>query len=151
MNRINNDQLASTMNGNQEIREKIEALAQTEPRYRKEAFLFICQAVTFVNREMKGRTSHAHVDSQTLLEGFCQLALLEFGPLALDVLAYWGIESSEDVGNLVFALVDKKILRASPNDSPADFAGAQDFHRTLLEPFADEYTNADFGDWSVII
>ncbi len=138
------------MSDNQEIKEKIEALARAEPRYRKEAFLFVCQAVAFVNREIKGRTRHSHVSSQALLDGFYRLALQEFGPLALDVLAHWGIEKTEDLGNLVFALADSKILRTSPDDSPADFACNQDLNRIFLEPFANEYFYADFGDWPVI-
>jgi uncharacterized repeat protein (TIGR04138 family) len=42
---------------------------------------------------------------------------------ALDLLAEWRLRSSEDVGRVIYAMVDAGLLKTSPQDSPADFDG----------------------------
>ena len=40
------------------------------------------------------------------------VALERFGPLARTVLEHWGIHATEDLGDIVFALVEDKVIRA---------------------------------------
>ena len=55
------------------------------------------------------------------MEGFCEYALLQFGPLAGEVLENWGVRSGPDVGNIVYNMIGMKILSASSEDSQSDF------------------------------
>jgi uncharacterized repeat protein (TIGR04138 family) len=62
-----------------------------------------------------------HISGPELAEGARSLALEQYGPLARTVLEFWGIHSTEDLGEIVFALVDAGILVAEPQDRPEDF------------------------------
>lgn len=59
--------------------------------------------------------------------GFCNLwcarARKTFGTSAAAMLRSWGITSSDDIGQIVYALVALGWIEASNNDSPADFNG----------------------------
>ncbi len=59
--------------------------------------------------------------------GFCQLfrrrVLSEFGKSSASVLKSWGLHGSQELGQIVFALVAAGRLDASPEDSFDDFLG----------------------------
>jgi uncharacterized repeat protein (TIGR04138 family) len=57
--------------------------------------------------------------------------LERFGPLARTVLEHWGIHSTEDLGEIVFALVEAGILVAESHDRPQDFRGLFDFEEAF--------------------
>ena len=59
------------------------------------------------------------------------LALERFGPMARIVLGHWGIHATEDVGDVVFALVEQGILIKRDEDSLNDFAGVFDFEEAF--------------------
>jgi len=59
------------------------------------------------------------------------LALERFGPMARIVLEHWGICATEDVGGVVFALVEQGILIKQPEDRPEDFADVFDFEEAF--------------------
>jgi uncharacterized repeat protein (TIGR04138 family) len=43
------------------------------------------------------------------------------------VLEYWGVTSTADLGDIVFALVETGLLMSQPGDSRLDFVGVFDF------------------------
>jgi uncharacterized repeat protein (TIGR04138 family) len=75
------------------------------------------------------------VSAAELLDGFRQLALKEFGPMAMTVLEYWRITSSEDIGNMVFALIGAGVFGKTDSDTPEDFHQALNFHAAFVAPF----------------
>ena len=44
---------------------------------------------------------------------------------------HWGIHSTRDVGSVVFALVEQKILTTQDGDCPEDFADVFDFEEAF--------------------
>jgi len=52
---------------------------------------------------------------------------------AKELLAEWGIRASEDLGRIVYALVDAGMLRAEPNNSVRDFDGLFRLETLLAE------------------
>jgi len=68
-----------------------------------------------------------HVSGRQLCLGLRDLAVHQFGGLARLVLSRWGIESTEDFGRVVFALVDAGLLRKTADDTLEDFRGVYDF------------------------
>src|SRR5215204_640282 len=50
---------------------------------------------------------------------------------AREVLDQWHVRSSEDVGAIIFALVDAKFLKSSPGDTPDSFNGLFTFEDLL--------------------
>ena len=65
------------------------------------------------------------------MEGVRRLAMEQFGPLARTVLEYWGIHSTDDLGEIVFDLVDMGVLVKNPRDRPEDFADVFDFEEVF--------------------
>jgi uncharacterized repeat protein (TIGR04138 family) len=56
-----------------------------------------------------------------LLRGLVRLARQEFGVLGPTVFREWGVLTGEDVGRIVFRLVDCGELSARPEDTLEDF------------------------------
>jgi len=117
--------------------EVVEQVVVKDPRYAKEAYMFLKEALEFTIKQRKRGKSEAgsHVDASELLDGFRQLALKEFGPMVMTVLEYWGIALSDDVGNMVFNLIDAGVFGKTESDNVEDFRGALDFRAAFEEPF----------------
>jgi uncharacterized repeat protein (TIGR04138 family) len=69
----------------------------------------------------------AHITGQELLEGVRQLARDQFGLMAITVLRRWGVTCTEDIGRMVFELVERGEMRKTDRDSLDDFVGVYDF------------------------
>ncbi len=102
----------------------IDALRSQHPAYHETAYLFVLSGLHHtIDRLAEPR----HITGQELAEGCRDLALERYGPLARSVLAFWGIRSTRDLGQVVFALVDCGILVKQPNDDVGDFEDVFDF------------------------
>jgi uncharacterized repeat protein (TIGR04138 family) len=84
-------------------------------------------------KQSKGKSRH--VSGQELLEGIRQFALAQFGPMTMSVFAEWGIHSGADFGEIVFNLVESKLLSKTETDSQADFQNGYDFFEAFRRPF----------------
>jgi uncharacterized repeat protein (TIGR04138 family) len=73
--------------------------------------------------ERRNDRERRHLTGQELLEGVIGLARREFGALAPTVFQEWGLCHAEDVGVIVFQLVEAGELSARPEDSLEDFRG----------------------------
>ncbi len=93
-------------------------------RYTFDAYQFVLEALNYTYRMVKKRR---HVAGQELLEGVRRYALERYGPMARTVLEHWGIRSCEDIGEIVFNLVDNGLLNKTEKDSRDDFKGGYDF------------------------
>ena len=92
---------------------------------------------TFTVKERKRAAAgeNRHVSGGELVEGFRQYALREFGPVARMVLQNWGLSGCEDIGAMVFHLIDERVFGKNDSDSPEDFAGHFTFAEAFEEPF----------------
>lgn len=117
--------------------ESVEALADGDPRYHRDAYHFLREALDFTQREIvePGRKDNSHVTPAELLEGVRRYALKTYGPMAGDVLREWGIRSCRDVGTLVFRLAEAGCFAVTETDRPEDFGGGYDFEEAFAAPF----------------
>jgi len=124
--------------------EIVDQIVQQNPRYDREAYHFVKEALEFTIKLRKRGAAEGnhHVNAAELLEGFRQLALKEFGPMAWTVLEYWHLESSEDVGQLVFALIGAGVFGKTESDSLEDFRNALDFRAAFVHPFQPTRTSS---------
>ena len=76
-----------------------------------------------------------HVSGQELLDGIRDYALQQFGPMTLSVLEAWGIQRCEDFGEIVFNMVETRLLAKTEHDSRDDFKSGYDFHEAFRKPF----------------
>ena len=63
-------------------------------------------------------------------------ALEQFGSLSRTVLEYWGIYKTEDIGEIVFNLVEAGLLNKQDSDCKADFANGFNFREAFEESYS---------------
>lgn len=112
--------------------EILQEILTRDPRYTKDAYAFVRDGLDYTVRRME---KPRHVSGQELLGGIRVFALEEFGPMARTVLAGWGVTCTEDVGEIVFNMVESGLLGKTEEDSRSDFAGGYDFDEAFCRPF----------------
>ena len=120
--------------------EALDSIVASDPRYQRDAYVFLRDALDFTTKQqkkVKGATVR-HVSGPELLEGVRRYALKEFGPLVMTVFDSWGVHSCEDIGNMVFNLIDAGIFGKTEEDSIEDFKNVYDFDEAFVKPFAPE-------------
>jgi uncharacterized repeat protein (TIGR04138 family) len=98
-------------------REIIEVRGDT--RYKLEAYLFIMHGLEFYLTLLGEKR---HVTGQEFSKGLLLFAHKQFGPLARSVLRYWGIEKTDDLGNIVYNMISIQVMSKQPEDSIEDFS-----------------------------
>ncbi len=117
--------------------ETIELIRAKDPRYTREAYLFVREALDHTQKSLAKQTRgrKRHVTGQELLGGIREYALSQFGPMAMFVLEEWGIHSCEDFGEVVFNMVEIGLLAKTERDSRADFLNGYEFTEAFRKPF----------------
>lgn len=108
--------------------EILDELQERNPRFHAKAYFFVLAALHSV---LKSLDAPRHISGRELAEGVRELALTRFGPMARTVLGHWGIHSTEDVGGVVFALVEQGVLIKQDQDNAEDFADVFDFEEAF--------------------
>lgn len=84
--------------------------------------------ITKALRQMGGcDRMNRHVTGQQLCWAIRDTALSRWGLMARGVLARWNITTTEDIGNIIFALVESGWLQKQPTDTLGDFDHVFDF------------------------
>lgn len=105
-------------------------------RYPVDAFLFVQRGLDYTVRRIHGELKKAdseidpasrHINGRELCLGLRDYAVDQYGLLAGAMLSRWRIQSCEDFGHIVFALVEAEILKKTEDDSIRDFIGVYDF------------------------
>lgn len=118
--------------------EGLESILARDPRYRREAYLFVRDALEFTKTTARERRDGLHVTGQELLSGIRTYALAQFGPMVITVLEDWGISRCEDFGEIVFNMVDASLLSKTDSDRREDFHGGYTFEEAFRHPFLPE-------------
>jgi uncharacterized repeat protein (TIGR04138 family) len=114
--------------------EVVEAVCERDIRYKPDSYEFIMQALRFTQKKLK-RTGH--VSGRELSEGIRQYALKTYGPMARTVLEYWGIRSTEDIGNIVFNMISVKLFSKTEDDTLDDFKEVYQFDAAFKRTLTD--------------
>ena len=117
--------------------ETLEIIKASDPRYHREAYLFVRDALETTKRRIgkEGRSPEGHVSAGELLEGIRQHAITQFGPMAITVLEEWGVRSCGDFGNIVFNLIEAGWFAKSTEDRREDFDAGYDFFDAFRKPY----------------
>lgn len=115
-----------------EAEEIVGRIIGKDPRYRPEAYSFVMTVVDEVQGSMK---EAGHITGGEVLEGVRVSAARRFGPMAKEVLNAWGVKSTEDIGNIVFNLVDAGLLAKREEDTIDEFIGGYDFRKVFEEDY----------------
>ncbi len=117
--------------------EAIGEIRRRDGRYDPDAYAFLKDALDYsvrIKREKEGG-EYPHVSGRELLFGVRDLALEEFGPMAATVLEIWGVTCSEDIGEMVFQLIEIGAFGKSEDDSLEDFGKVFSFREAFCDPF----------------
>jgi uncharacterized repeat protein (TIGR04138 family) len=123
--------------------QEIVEIVRRDHRFPYEAYEFVFEALSHTQK-MVGRvplggeppSNEHHVSGKEILEGAVDLARDEFGFLARTVFHQWGIRRTDDLGEIVFNLIESGLLSKTETDSRADFHEVFDLDRALTEGFA---------------
>ena len=114
----------------------VDAIRGRSGRYRREAYGFVMGGLGATVQQLPPERlkdpERRHLSGSELVAGIVALARREFGVMAPAVFREWGVLTGEDIGRIVFELVEAGHLSTRPEDRLEDFLGAAD----LLEQLA---------------
>ncbi len=102
----------------------IMVICERDSRYSEDAYAFVLESLAYTQKKFK---RPKHVTGRELLDGISELLMEQYGPMALSVLKHWGIKGTEDFGNIVFNLLENKVLSKTDEDRMDDFKNVYDF------------------------
>ena len=106
----------------------IDIICEKDKRYSKIAYVFVSYSMDYILlREHKLR----HLKAKEVLDGICYFAQKNFGLMASIVLEEWGIRTTDDIGNIIYNLVNYGVLSKSKEDSHEDFYEVFDLRERL--------------------
>ncbi|MEX0778075.1 MAG: Minf_1886 family protein [Phycisphaeraceae bacterium] len=121
------------------LKDLTEVARQT--KYPIDAFLFVQRGLDFTVRQIHGEaptdrqetaeTTSRHVSGQALCTGLRDFAIQQYGLLARSVLRHWRINTTEDFGRIVFAMVEAGLMHKTADDTVRDFLDVYDFSDTF--------------------
>jgi uncharacterized repeat protein (TIGR04138 family) len=121
---------------------KLVELVRRDSRYAYEAYEFVFAALHHT-QQLLGRVPPAgaqadqehHVTGPELLHGIRDLALREFGLMARVVFHVWGIDRTADFGEIVFNLVEARLMSKTDEDRRRDFHDVYDLDQALVRDY----------------
>lgn len=118
-------------------------IAKRDSRFAYEAYEFLFEALTFTQSQL-GRAMPAkaesvgpehHVSGAELVNGYLGLARHQFGRMGRTVLRIWGINSTGDIGEIVFNLIEAGLLGKADADQRSDFQDLCDLDTALVDSY----------------
>jgi uncharacterized repeat protein (TIGR04138 family) len=131
---------------------RLAELVERDHRYTYEAYEFVFMALSFTQK-MLNRVPRDdeqtpgpeyHVSGAELLEGIRALALQEYGRMARVVFKLWGINRTDDFGEIIFNLVTENLMSKTDQDCRDDFHEVYDLDQALIEDF---HLELDEPEW----
>jgi uncharacterized repeat protein (TIGR04138 family) len=123
---------------------RLAEIVRRDARYAYEAYEFVFQALAYT-QQLLGRVPRDeeagaadpqyHVSGPELLRGIRELALREFGLMARTVFHQWGIDRTDDFGEIVFNLVESNLMSKTDEDSRNDFHAVYDLDQALVQDY----------------
>jgi len=122
-------------------------LLKEDSRYAFDAYVFVFEALSYAQDVLQLGTEvspepseeetgpQRHVTGQQLCEAIRQFALRQYGYMAKDVLASWGVHKTGDFGEIVFNLIRIGQMRKTPQDRREDFDDVFEFEDAFRKDF----------------
>jgi uncharacterized repeat protein (TIGR04138 family) len=116
---------------NEDFLDKLEAVLAQDPRFHKDAYLFIFDALEYTVKKLGkaelATAAERHISGRDLLMGISEYGLDQFGPLTLAVFTHWGLKQTRDFGQIVFNLVEAGLMSKTDRDNIEDFVEVYSF------------------------
>jgi uncharacterized repeat protein (TIGR04138 family) len=102
-------------------------IVASDPRYPKAAYLFVQEGLLKAWKMFWEPGKPRHISGAQLLESLRELAIESFGKRAKAQLNSWGIFKCEDFGEIIFNLIEAKLLVKQEGDTKKDFQDGYNF------------------------
>ena len=118
----------------------IDAIIAEDPRFERDAYLFVRDALEYTTKRLQKQhpgkqEGECHVSGAQLLDGLRLFALDQYGPMVPTVLEHWRVRSCEDIGAIVFNLIEAREFGKADGDTIEDFRGGYSFQDAFVKPF----------------
>jgi uncharacterized repeat protein (TIGR04138 family) len=120
-----------------QFEQSVVSILKRDRRFDPHAYFFLKDALDFTLKrisESNGGQAR-HVTGPELLAGYRDYALEQFGPMASTLMDEWSIRKCQDVGDMVFNLIEEQVFGKQESDKKEDFSEAFDFQASLVTPF----------------
>jgi len=107
---------------------QVKKITEKDTRYKPDAYEFLMQSLWFTQERLKRQ---GHVSGRELLDGLRECVLEQYGPMAKTVLEHWGVRTTEDIGEIVFNMVEAGLLAKTDKDTREDFKQVFKFDEAL--------------------
>lgn len=120
-----------------QFEQSVVSILKRDKRFDPHAYFFLKDALDFtLKRIAEANNGQArHVSGPELLEGFRDYSLEQFGPMASTLMNEWGVRKCQDVGDMVFHLIEEQVFGKQDSDRREDFSEVFDFEDSLVSPF----------------
>ena len=114
-------------------------LLQTDLRYQLNAYQFVRDSLAYAQEVLPDEESEEenepHLTGQQLCEAIRLFAIDQFGYMSKTVLNNWGIQGTNDFGEIVYNLIDIGMMKKSETDEREHFADVYSFEKAFVEDF----------------
>jgi uncharacterized repeat protein (TIGR04138 family) len=120
-----------------QFEQSVVSILKRDKRFDPHAYFFLKDALDFTLKriaESNGGQAR-HVSGPELLAGCRDYALEQFGPMASTLMNEWSVRKCQDVGDMVFHLIEEQVFGKQDSDKKEDFSEVFDFEESLVSPF----------------
>jgi uncharacterized repeat protein (TIGR04138 family) len=120
-----------------QFEQSVVSILKRDKRFDPHAYFFLKDALDYtLKRIAESNNGQArHVSGPELLAGFRDCALECFGPMASTLMHEWSVRKCQDVGDMVFHLIEEQVFGKQDTDKKEDFSEVFDFEASLITPF----------------
>ena len=119
-----------------QFEQSVMSILKRDRRFDPVAYFFLKDALDFTLKRATDDHGHSrHVTGPELLTGFRDHALEQYGPMASTLMNEWGLRKCQDVGDMVFHLIEEQVFGKQETDRREDFSEIFDFQDALALPF----------------
>lgn len=120
-----------------QFEQSVVSILKRDKRFDPHAYFFLKDALDFTLKrisESNGGQAR-HVSGPELLAGCRDYAIEQFGPMASTLMREWSIRKCQDLGDMVFNLIEEQVFGKQDSDKKEDFSEVFDFEASLILPF----------------
>ncbi len=127
-----------------QFEQSVVSILKRDKRFDPHAYFFLKDALDFtLKRIAEGNGGQPrHVTGPELLAGYRDYALEQFGPMASTLMREWSIRKCQDIGDMVFHLIEEQVFGKQESDKREDFSEIFDFEEALSAPFQPKMKSA---------
>lgn len=121
------------------MKETLEQIAQQDGRFDVKALKFVFdglgQTIQMIRDAEQEDDRPRHITGDELAEGIAKLAIERWGRLARMVFNHWGLQTTRDIGEIVYLMIEHKWMTAQESDHIEDFDNVYDFEQIFEKQY----------------